>query len=166
MIRFFQTLMFAGLLWSGAAQACTCAGTTRFAELVKHADLVVEGRVTAQDGMGLVFEVTRTLKGQVPAQIYIEGMSTCSFGIYLMQPGASYVIPLYPLSKNAVAGRKQRRPALPSFDPAACAEAFALLHEGSKLYKFWREEGDKQFYANYDDFIRTLPPAPRTQAKP
>jgi hypothetical protein len=204
MIRVREILVLAGLLLGGVAQACSCAGTLSFAETVKHADLVLEGRVARVevdlrapaeeievemivDGKtvtrrvskmslyatrGLAFEVTRTLKGQAPTLVHVADQMMCytSISPREMQKGASYVIALFPLGERMIPPWQEKKPAVPIFVTALCAET-ALLREGDKLYTFERATTppyapQKKFYANYQDFINTLPPAPPTQKKP
>ncbi|MDR2189029.1 MAG: hypothetical protein LBE62_13465 [Azonexus sp.] len=116
MIQKFAILLLAGLLSSGIAQACTCSGTTSFAELAKHADLVIEGRVTrvavnlnalegvVEPGRQVVYwgesvalEVTHAFKGKAPTQIYVADPMMCYKSITPgeMQEGASYIIALF-----------------------------------------------------------------------
>ena len=175
MMRKPAILMLAGLLWSGAAQACSCAGTTSFADLVKRSELVVEGRVTRVAGhtynhWDVAFQVTRTLKGKAPTRIHISDPMMCYTSIEPgeMEQGASYVIVLQPLDREVMS--RQEKSTVPAFQTATCAET-ALLREGDKLYTFERAKTSpyapqKKFYANYQDFIKTLPQAPGAQTKP
>ena len=94
-----------------ASFGCSCMGTGSIGAAVTHADAVIVGRLLRRapadysHGSGapeaLIFEVSKTLKGDVNGPIYIPASAPCyhSFRTEDFKVDGTYVLPLYPVDK-------------------------------------------------------------------
>lgn len=92
-----------------ASLACSCMGTGSIGAAVTHTDEVIVGHLLRRASAdfshatfapdALVFEVSRTLKGDVSGQVYVPASAPCyhSFRTEDLNVGGTYVLPLYPV---------------------------------------------------------------------
>jgi hypothetical protein len=92
-----------------ASSACSCMGTGSIGSALTHSDAVIVGRLLRRAAGdyshasfapdALIFEIERTLKGDVSGPIYVPASAPCyrSFRTEDFNVGETYVLPLYPV---------------------------------------------------------------------